>query len=107
MPDLYLFVPVLDGPDGLLPDLSSKLLSEGHFSKIPFIAGTVLDEDTDLVPKDISNDDELFTFLIDAVSPYPHEVTSQLEHDLKALRFSIWTTQNWARPSGPATRHSG
>ncbi len=43
-PEPFLFVPVLDGPDGLVPDLPSKLLAAGKFSKIPFIAGTVLDE---------------------------------------------------------------
>ena len=85
IPDLCLFVPVLDGSGGLLLELSSRPLSEGHFSKIPFIAGTVLDEGTDLVPQDISNDDELLTFLIDAVSPYPHEITPQLEKGLKEL----------------------
>ncbi|KAM5539640.1 hypothetical protein V8D89_006749 [Ganoderma adspersum] len=49
------------------------------------MAGTVLDEGTDLVPQDISNDDELFTFLVDTVSLYPHEVTPQLKQDLEAL----------------------
>ncbi|KAF5325382.1 hypothetical protein D9619_009950 [Psilocybe cf. subviscida] len=36
----------IDGPDGLLPDLPSTLLSEGHFAKMPFITGTNLDEGT-------------------------------------------------------------
>ena len=43
-PEPFLFVPVLDGPNGLVPDVPSKLLAEGKFSKIPFIAGTNLDE---------------------------------------------------------------
>lgn len=34
----------IDGPQGLLPDLPSRLLSEGRFAKMPFIAGTNLDE---------------------------------------------------------------
>lgn len=34
----------IDGPDGLLPDLPSTLLSEGRFARMPFIAGTNLDE---------------------------------------------------------------
>ena len=42
----FLFVPVLDGPDGLVPDLPSNLFASGKFSKIPFIAGTNLDEGT-------------------------------------------------------------
>ena len=43
-PEPFLFVPVIDGPDGLIPDLPSKLLAAGKFSKIPFIAGTNQDE---------------------------------------------------------------
>jgi acetylcholinesterase len=38
------FLPVLDGPGGLIPDLPSKLLDQGKFAKVPFIAGTNLDE---------------------------------------------------------------
>lgn len=45
-PEPFLFVPVIDGPDGIIPDLPSKLLAAGKFSKIPFIAGTNLDEGT-------------------------------------------------------------
>lgn len=43
-PQPFLFVPVLDGPDGVVPDLPSKLLAAGKFSKLPFVAGTNLDE---------------------------------------------------------------
>lgn len=39
----------IDGPDGLLPDLPSTLLSEGHFAKMPFITGTNLDEGTNVI----------------------------------------------------------
>ena len=39
-----LYVPVIDGADGLIPDLPSKLFAAGKFSKIPFMAGTNLDE---------------------------------------------------------------
>ena len=38
------FAPAVDGPDGLIPDLPSKLLAMGHFARVPFIAGTNLDE---------------------------------------------------------------
>ncbi|CAK5278640.1 unnamed protein product [Mycena citricolor] len=38
--------PVIDGPQGLIPDLPSRLLAQGNFSRIPFIAGTNLDEGT-------------------------------------------------------------
>lgn len=38
------FSPNLDGPNGIIPDLPSKLYAEGHFSKIPRISGCNLDE---------------------------------------------------------------
>ena len=44
IPGEFLFAPVIDGPGGIIPDLPSKLLSQGKFSKIPFISGTNLDE---------------------------------------------------------------
>lgn len=40
----YPWVPVLDGPNGLLPDLPSVLLEKGKFARLPFIAGSNLDE---------------------------------------------------------------
>ena len=42
--DSYVFIPALDGPGGLLPCLPSSTLREGGFSRLPFIAGTNLDE---------------------------------------------------------------
>lgn len=36
--------PCLDGPNGIFPDIASRLLNAGQFAKIPFIAGTNLDE---------------------------------------------------------------
>ena len=38
------FVPVIDGPGGVLPDYPSNLWASGSFSRIPFISGTNLDE---------------------------------------------------------------
>ena len=43
-PEMYGFVPTTDGPDGLFPDIASQLVNAGHFARIPFIAGTNLDE---------------------------------------------------------------
>ena len=43
------FDPTLDGPNGLIPDYPSKLLAEGRFACVPFIAGTNLDEGEELV----------------------------------------------------------
>ena len=43
-PGQFQFVPVIDGADGLIPDLPSTLLSEGNFAKIPSMTGTNLDD---------------------------------------------------------------
>ena len=43
-PELFGFDPTIDGPHGLLPDIPSNLLKAGRFAKLPFIAGTNLDE---------------------------------------------------------------
>ncbi|KAF8152915.1 extracellular triacylglycerol lipase precursor [Crassisporium funariophilum] len=45
------FDPTIDGPGGLFPDIASSLLSKGHFARLPFIAGTNLDEGTIFTPK--------------------------------------------------------
>ncbi|ESK84548.1 extracellular triacylglycerol lipase precursor [Moniliophthora roreri MCA 2997] len=52
------FVPTFDGPDGLVPGLPSKTLKKGRFSKIPFIAGDVLDEGTLFASSVIAIDEE-------------------------------------------------
>ncbi|KAJ7588057.1 extracellular triacylglycerol lipase precursor [Mycena floridula] len=38
--------PTLDGPSGIYPNLASVLFRSGHFTHLPFIAGTNLDEGT-------------------------------------------------------------
>ncbi|KAH8120731.1 hypothetical protein DFH11DRAFT_1758726 [Phellopilus nigrolimitatus] len=40
----FSFLPVIDGPGGIIHDLLSKFFTSGHFARIPFIAGTKLDE---------------------------------------------------------------
>lgn len=42
----YPWAPAIDGPGGILPDLPSKLFAAGQFARLPFIAGTNLDEGT-------------------------------------------------------------
>lgn len=44
--EFFPFQPVIDGTGGLIPDIPSKLLAEGRFSKLPFISGTNKDEGT-------------------------------------------------------------
>lgn len=38
------WTPTIDGPGGVFPDLASRLYSRGQFARLPFIAGTNLDE---------------------------------------------------------------
>ncbi|KAF5320200.1 hypothetical protein D9758_017884 [Tetrapyrgos nigripes] len=40
------FDPTIDGLGGVYPDYPSRLFERGHFAKLPFIAGTNLDEGT-------------------------------------------------------------
>ena len=42
--ELLPWVPTIDGPGGLIADLPSKLYTKGEFARVPFIAGTNLDE---------------------------------------------------------------
>ncbi|KAI0710298.1 extracellular triacylglycerol lipase precursor [Cerioporus squamosus] len=69
-PEPFLFVPVIDGPGGLVPDLPSKLIADGKFSKIPFIAGTNLDEGTDFTPTSLSTDEQLVEFFTIEDQPF-------------------------------------
>lgn len=43
--EAFLFIPVVDpGPKSVFPDSPSRLYTKGRFSRLPFIAGTNLDE---------------------------------------------------------------
>ena len=42
-PELFAFDPTIDGKGGIY-HIASRLLSKGHFARLPFIAGTNLDE---------------------------------------------------------------
>jgi len=44
--ETFPFIPALDGPGGLLPDRPSRIFAQGTFARLPFIAGTNLDEGT-------------------------------------------------------------
>ena len=79
IPDLFHFVPVIDGPGGLLPDTPSSLLAAGNFSKIPFIAGTVLDEGTDFVPREIASGLQFQEFVLIAENPFPESTNAQFQ----------------------------
>ncbi|PFH50828.1 hypothetical protein AMATHDRAFT_3565 [Amanita thiersii Skay4041] len=68
-PEEFGFEPTFDGPNGLYPDLASNLISKGQFARLPFIAGTNLDEGTGLIPLDISSEDALRQFVIANFTP--------------------------------------
>ncbi|KAJ6582089.1 extracellular triacylglycerol lipase precursor [Mycena capillaripes] len=57
------WTPVIDGPGGFIPELPSKLVAEGHFSKIPFISGTNLDEGTLFVDPSVATTDDLRLYI--------------------------------------------
>ncbi|KAF7773531.1 CAZyme family CE10 [Agaricus bisporus var. burnettii] len=43
-PDAFPFEPAIDGPGGVYPDLPSRIFDNGTFARVPFIAGTSIDE---------------------------------------------------------------
>ncbi|KAK7024892.1 carboxylic ester hydrolase [Favolaschia claudopus] len=57
------WTPVIDGPGGFIPELPSELMARGHFSRIPFISGTNLDEGTLFVDTSITTEDDLRLYI--------------------------------------------
>jgi len=47
--ELFLYAPTLDGPNGFIPDYPSKFLARGRLARVPFIAGTNLDEGEEII----------------------------------------------------------
>ncbi|CAK5266236.1 unnamed protein product [Mycena citricolor] len=70
-PDLNHWDPVIDGPGGLIPELPSRLLLKEKFAKIPFIAGTNLDEGTFFTPTLMNSSAEINATMIAGRSPGP------------------------------------
>ncbi|KAI0331004.1 esterase 1 [Cubamyces sp. BRFM 1775] len=69
-PESFQFVPVIDGPDGLIPDLPSKLMSEGKFSRIPLITGANLDDGTFFTPTIVTTPDQIAQVLALLAFPF-------------------------------------
>ncbi|KAJ7700405.1 esterase 1 [Mycena rosella] len=61
--------PVIDGPGGLIPDLPSVLFSRGQFSRLPFMAGTNLDEGTILFNPATNSSNEILALFIAMNTP--------------------------------------
>lgn len=60
------FLPVIDGPGGLLPDRPSRLAQR---SRLPALIGSNLDEGTLFVPQDVTAPDQITSFLTQFTTP--------------------------------------
>ncbi|KAJ7292498.1 extracellular triacylglycerol lipase precursor [Mycena rebaudengoi] len=73
--------PVLDGAGGLIPELPSVLFKKGKFARLPFIAGTNLDEGTAFIPQDTNSTaqihDGCLSLFTPSVSPSLLELSIQ------------------------------
>ncbi|KAJ7614302.1 Carboxylesterase family-domain-containing protein [Mycena polygramma] len=67
--ELFPFQPVIDGPGGLIPDVPSVFLNRGQFARLPFIAGTTLDEGTILVDPTVNSSAGIVESLLEQYSP--------------------------------------
>ncbi|KAJ7850274.1 extracellular triacylglycerol lipase precursor [Mycena olivaceomarginata] len=56
--------PVIDGPGGFIPDLPSVLFKRGQFARLPFIAGTNLDEGTSFTDPTVNSSAGIFGSLL-------------------------------------------
>ncbi|KAJ7439517.1 esterase 1 [Mycena latifolia] len=79
---LFPWTPTLDGV--LVPDLPSRLFASGSFSRLPFIAGTNMDEGTIFTPNYAYDDMVINNFIMTNFSP-PTTSSS----DLKAAADTI------------------
>ncbi|KAJ3751248.1 esterase 1 [Lentinula detonsa] len=73
--------PAIDGEGGFMPELPSLLFAKGTFAKIPFIAGTNLDEGTLFIPPAINYTTEVIMndIIANYSPPVPSVSTGQLE----------------------------
>ncbi|KAK7040280.1 hypothetical protein VNI00_009747 [Paramarasmius palmivorus] len=65
--EMFPWIPTLDGPGGVFPELASSFYAKGQFSRIPFISGVNLDEDSIAAPltfPTISSSDTIFNAII-------------------------------------------
>ncbi|KIJ53053.1 hypothetical protein M422DRAFT_156034 [Sphaerobolus stellatus SS14] len=86
-PETFGFVPTIDGPGGLYPDVPSRIFARGKFAKLPFISGTNLDEGTIFASKSISNVSVLRRNIITNFSPplVPPQALSEAVDELLGL----------------------
>ncbi|KAL0945889.1 hypothetical protein HGRIS_012174 [Hohenbuehelia grisea] len=65
------WIPTYDGVNGVLPDLPSEIIRRGDFAKIPFIAGTNLDEGTGFTPKGVQSTAGIKSLIVANFTPSP------------------------------------
>jgi carboxylesterase type B len=80
-PEEFGFGPTIDGPGGLYPDIPSRLFAKNQFAKLPFIAGTNLDEGTIFTPKFLNSEELVHESIIANFTPPVSGVSAQ---DLEA-----------------------
>lgn len=68
-PEMFSFLPAIDGPGGVYPDIASRLLSKGQFAHLPTLVGTNLDEGTFLSRTDFSSEQALKDYIIANYTP--------------------------------------
>ncbi|KAJ6546249.1 extracellular triacylglycerol lipase precursor [Mycena vulgaris] len=61
--------PTIDGPGGLIPDRPSVLFKRGEFARLPFIAGSNLDEGTVFVSPSINSTEQVGAFIASLCPP--------------------------------------
>jgi carboxylesterase type B len=86
-PEQFPWTPALDGPSGIVPNYTSILFAKGLVSKLPFIAGTNLDEGTLFVAPPIPpppSESFITQSLIANYSP-PVVCSQTLESDVQEL----------------------
>ncbi|KAF9045371.1 esterase 1 [Panaeolus papilionaceus] len=67
--ELFGFDPTIDGPGGLFPEIASQILKKNKFAKLPFIAGTNLDEGTIFTSQTSLTQDDIKANIIASYSP--------------------------------------
>ncbi|XP_006459019.1 hypothetical protein AGABI2DRAFT_115977 [Agaricus bisporus var. bisporus H97] len=68
-PAAFPFEPAIDGPGGVYPDLPSRIFDNGTFARVPFIAGTSIDEGTFFMPITLNSEKQIHEYLIANFSP--------------------------------------
>ncbi|KAL0567147.1 hypothetical protein V5O48_014846 [Marasmius crinis-equi] len=80
------WLPTIDGPDGLIPELPSEFYKKGNFPSVPFIAGNALDEGTVFTPHPIQLDEgALRTALVANLTTFSPDREHELEDAVDKL----------------------